>query len=324
MGVAGNDSYFYYGTTRKLVSVFGAFFNDIYTGRKLADGTLSNMVRVPLSYGPRSKFLTRIKEDIGPEVSIKLPRMSFELTGITFDSTSKLNSMNRRKFCVEGNDQVRDTAFTATPYNLNFELSIFARTQDDALQILEQIIPTFRPEYTVSIKDIEGPNTTADIPFVLTDISLSDEYEGDWVPARPIIYTLSFTSKAKYLGAIKRQGIIERAMINYRDPDTKAFIGEKLVEKVDGPVTSFISTINPDDYYKITFNESGVQFEIGENIIGEDSGYAGIVKEVGANYVSVYRLENMYDFDENYGVGENLIGEKSGETAQISSIELIM
>jgi hypothetical protein len=323
MGVAGNNSYFYYGTTRKIVSVFGAFFNDIYTGRKLSNGTLANMVRVPLSYGPRSKFLARIKENIGDEISIKLPRMSFELTAIAYDSASKLNSINRRKFCVDGNDQVRDTAFTATPYNLNFELSIFARTQDDALQVLEQIIPTFRPEYTVSIKDIEGPNTTTDIPFVLTDIALSDEYEGEFIPARPIIYTLSFTTKVKYLGDIKRQNIIERSLVNFRYPETQAFLGEKIVEKVDGPIKSFISTINPDDYYKIIFNESGIQFQIGENIIGEDSGYAGIVKEIGTNYVLIYRLENMYNLDIDNGVGENLIGEKSGEISQISSIELL-
>lgn len=316
MGVAGSDSYFYYGVTKKMVAIFGAFFNDIYTGRKLSDGTLSNMVRVPLSYGPRSKFLARIKEDIGPEVSIKLPRMSFEITGISYDSTSKLNSINRRKFCVEGSDNLRDTAYSATPYTLNFELAIFSRTQDDALQILEQIIPTFRPEYTVSVKDIEGPGTTTDVPFVLTDISLSDEYEGDWVPARPIIYTLSFSCKAKYIGAIKRQGIIERTITNFRNPENEEFFGSKVGEKADGPIASFISNINPDSYYEIEFSES-VQYQIGENIIGETSGYAGIVKEVNDTKVKIYKLENMFED------GETLIGEKSEESSPILSIQLI-
>jgi len=328
MGVAGTDSYFYYGTTKKLVAVFGAFFNDIYTGRKLGDGTLANMSRVPLSYGPRSKFLARITEmpdiDSKPGISIKLPRMSFEITGISYDSTSKLNNLNRRKFCVPGDENLRDSAFTAVPYNITFELNIFARTQDDALQIMEQILPTFRPDYTVAIKDIEGPGTVTDVPFMLTDIALSDDYEGDLLPVRPIIYTLSFTAKVKYMGAIKRQGIIERAMVNFRDPETEKFIGEKVVVKTDAP-TEFISTIDPDAEYEIEFNNpyQGITFTVGENVIGEDSGYGGVVKEVTGSSIIVHRLENMYDFDATYGLGENLIGSVSGEIEQISSITLL-
>jgi hypothetical protein len=325
MGVAGNNSYFYYATTRKLVSVFGAFFNDIYTARKLSDGTLANVIRVPLSYGPRSKFLTRILENPNGEnesVSIKLPRMSFQITGISYDSTSKLNSINRRKFCVDGNENLRDSAYIGTPYILTFELNIFSRTQDDALQILEQIIPVFRPEYTVSIKDIEGPGTTSDVPFTLTDITLSDEFEGDFIPARPIIYTLTFTARTKYVGALVRQGIIERAMVNFRSPETKEFLGEKVVEKVDEP-KSFISDINPDDFYEITFTDNVVQYQVGENILGESSGYAGIIKQVNNNKVIIYKLENMFEYDDEEGIGENLIGVKSGEISTISSIKLL-
>lgn len=325
MGAIERDSYFYYGTTRKIVSIFGAFFNDIYTGRKLTDGTLANMSRVPLSYGPRSKFLARITEDPGltnKEVAIKLPRMSFEITGIAYDTNSKINSIHRRTFCVEGNENLRDTAYTTAPYVITFELSIFSRTQDDALQILEQILPMFRPEYTVSVKDMEGPGTTIDVPFILSDIGLNDEYEGDFVPTRPIIYTLTFTTRVKYLGSIRRQGVIERTMINFRDPDTKRFLGEKLVGLAEPP-KSFISSINPDDFYKITFSEPAVTYQIGENAIGQTSGYAGLVQEIGTDWIIIDKLENMFEYDESYGVFENLIGAVSGENRLIASIEKV-
>ncbi|TRZ51555.1 MAG: hypothetical protein D4S01_04505 [Dehalococcoidia bacterium] len=323
MGAAGNTGYYYYETIRKTVAVFGALFNDIHTGRKLSSGALASVARVPLSYGPRSKFLSRIREDKNAsEVGIKLPRMSFEITGIDYDAVSKLNSINRRKFCVTGSDTQRDSAFTAVPYNLSIDLNIFSRTQDEILQILEQILPVFTPDYTVSIKGMEGPGTVTDVPFILSGVNLSDEYEGDWLPARPIIYTISFTSKVKFLGGLTRQGIIERAMINFRDTTTLEFFGEKAVAVGDDDtIISYISSINPDRKYKITF-EDLAEFSIGENVIGADTGYAGLVYSVSGNYIIVNRLENMYDFDVSYGIGEELIGETSEAMQQIVMIEL--
>jgi hypothetical protein len=326
MGVAGTDDYFYYETTRKMVAVFGAFFNDIFTGRKLSDGSLTNMARVPLSYGPRSKFLARINEDVGSEISIKLPRMSFELSDISYDSASKVNPHNRRKFCVAGSDVQKDTAYSPAPYNLTFELNIFARTQDDALQILEQILPVFTPEYTVSISDMEGPGTKTDVPFVLSGIALSDEWEGDWAPARPIVYTLTFDTKARYLGGLQRTNIIERTMINFRDKDSSEFL-EKVVargvdaygeEILDDPIT-FISDVNPDDEYVVRFS-SIPSFTVGENMIGKTSGYAGVVKETindGEGHgVIIHRLENLFES------GETLLGEASSYEQTFTSIEL--
>lgn len=326
MSAASENTYFYYGTTKKLVAVFGALFNDIYTGRKLSDGTLANVIRVPLSYGPREKFLQRITEEkkLGNEgqiqLQIKLPRMAFEITGISYDSAAKLNSMNRRTYSVDGNDDLRDSAYLAVPYIITFQLNIFSRVQDDALQILEQILPIFKPDYTVSIKDLEGPNTTTDIPFVLNDITFTDDYEGDMLPNRPIIYTLTFSAKVRYLGSIKRSGIIKRAMVNFRNPETLGFFGEKVVAIEDPYSTddirarTFISDINPDDEYAIEVSDVGPTFTTGENLIGVTSGYAGVLKRVEGNTFIVHRLENMYD------IGEDLIGDKSNTRSTIVSV----
>jgi len=317
MPAATAESYFYYGTTRKIVTVFGAFFNDIYTGRKLEDGTLANLARVPLSYGPRSKFLARINElKASDSIAIKLPRMAFELVGMSLDNNSKVNPLNRRKFCTAAETGTANAAFAAVPYILTFSLDIFGRTQDDVLQILEQIIPIFTPDYTVAIKDMEGPGTLSQIPFTLTDISLSDEYAGDFEPARPIVYTLGFSVKVKYLGAITRNYIIERAMVNFRDSDTSNFLGEKqvAVQNDDTPI-SYVSNVNPDQSYEIEFNDD-VDYVIGENIIGASSGYAGLILEVKSTSVVIKRRENFLI------PGEILIGQVSRESKAFTSITL--
>lgn len=311
MGVAGNDSYFYHGITTKIVTVFGAFFNDIRTARKLSDGTLSNMNRVPLSYGSRSKFLARINNKRNDAIAIKLPRMSFELTGMSYDSASKINSIQQRRLSSI-DEKTRDYLFSPVPYELTFELNIFTRTMDDALQILEQILPTFKPEYTVTIKDIEGPNTTADVMFKIDNISLDDEGTGDWLEPRALVYTLTFSTKVNYIGSIRRQRVIERAMAVFRHTEQKHDLGEATIENLEEP-KSFISELNMDDIYIIEFADN-VAYTIGENVIGETTGYAGLVKEISENTIKVKYLDNMLE------VGENLIGESSGEIKEIVNI----
>lgn len=319
MGIA-NDSYFYYGTTRKIVSVFGAMFNDIYTARKLEDGTLTNMARVPLSYGPRSKFLSRIREEreLSSEkgkIAIKLPRMSFEIASIDYDTESKLNRLNQRKFSVEGSPNLRDTAYAPVPYNIGFELNILSRTQDDALQILEQILPLFTPEYTVAVRDIEGPNTSTDIPFTLESVSLQDDYEGDFVDTRTLVYTLSFSAKIKYLGSIRRQGIIRRAITSFLDLDHQGFY-EKVVAKEDEP-KEFVSSIDSRDTYRITLNSSALSYVEGETVVGETSGYGALVVSVATDSIDVRYLENSLI------LGENLLGQTSDESAEIIDAEIV-
>ena len=320
MAAGVNDVYFYHGITKRVVSVFGAFFNDIYTGRELSDGTIKNFNRVPLSYGPRKKFLARINDRRNDAVSIRLPRMAFEITGMGYDSGSKINSINRRKLCgPDESSKSRSYAWAPVPYEIQLELTIFSRTMDDALQILEQILPTFRPEYTVSVKDIEGPGTTADLMFKLDSVSLNDDYEGDWLQPRFHTYTLSFTTKVNYIGSIQRQGLIERTMTVFRDYDLKFDYGEAVIENAEEP-KSFISNLIMDDEMKIYLETDAYQseftYEIGENVIGENSGHAGIVRRIDSDGVIVFYLENRLE------IGENLIGEKSFESRKILDVKI--
>ena len=182
-----NGVHFYHATIKRIVSVFGTIFNNIVVGRHSGD-KISNIMRVPISYGPRAKFLDRMKENLDQKrVAIKLPRMSFEITSIDYDSATKLNKLNRTLTLTANSPNRRTTMFQSVPYTLGMQLNIFARNQEDALQIVEQILPTFSPEYTVGVKGIEGPGAITDVPFILNSVTFSDDYEADIATRRTII-----------------------------------------------------------------------------------------------------------------------------------------
>jgi len=209
-------NYFYHERIRKSVAIFGRLFNNIYVIRKDASGGVLNQLKVPLAYAPRMKYLERIRENPSLEdntqVAIKLPRMSFEITDINYDLTrqlTKVSNFNTKGVSVEK----RQKFYSPVPYNIGFQLNIYAKTQDDALQMVEQILPTFNPQYTVSIypfKDIY-PNFVEDVPIAITGVTFSDDFEGPLETRRTIIYTLNFEMKVQFYGDIENKNIIRRS-----------------------------------------------------------------------------------------------------------------
>jgi len=209
-------NYFYHERIRKSVAIFGRLFNTIYVIRKDASGGVLNQLKVPLAYAPRMKYLERIRENPSLEdntqVAIKLPRMSFEITDINYDLTrqlTKVSNFNTKGVSVEK----RQKFYSPVPYNIGFQLNIYAKTQDDALQMVEQILPTFNPQYTVSIypfKDIY-PNFVEDVPIAITGVTFSDDFEGPLETRRTIIYTLNFEMKVQFYGDIENKNIIRRS-----------------------------------------------------------------------------------------------------------------
>lgn len=228
-------TYFYHSHIRKTVAVFGTLFNNINVQRKDTNGTSINNVKVPLSYGPKQKFLARLFEEPdlnAPEVAIRLPRMSFEITGMQYDTSVKLNKMNT---IAQPNIHGQNTIRNPVPYIISFQLSIYAKNQDDALQVVEQIIPYFNPEYVVTIKEIPSLNISRDIPIVLQSVNYSDDYEGDFASRRVLMYSLDFSMKTFFYGPItQNQGVIKDAIINTRDYDNSALIQE--VETMVNPL----------------------------------------------------------------------------------------
>tara|TARA_R110000764_G_scaffold68398_3_gene141885 strand:+ start:6018 stop:6779 length:762 start_codon:yes stop_codon:yes gene_type:complete len=212
-------SHFYHATVRKSVAVFGTIFNNIKVARKKGDGSLINQIKVPLSYGPKQKFLSRLDSETGQDASIaiKLPRMGFEITGIELDTSKKLS---KRAQIIEpgttGTTTQRNSIKQFAPYDINMQLNIMAKNQDDGLQILEQILPYFQPEYTVSIKPVDDfTSFKQDVPIILNSVSFDDQYEGDYNSRRVLIYTLDFTMKMSFYGPATTSKVIREVNIDF-------------------------------------------------------------------------------------------------------------
>jgi len=211
-------TYFYNETIKRSVSVFGTLFNNIYIKKIKADGTVLHQQPVPISYGPKQKFLARLTEDAKERdkniSSISLPRMAFELTSLEYDSTRQQNKLIRtQKNLLESDDVTkRGFQYSPAPYNLGFELSILAKNVIDATQIVEQILPYFQPEYTVTMKMVDDMSEVRDVPISLDGVAMDDQYEGTFEERRVILYTLTFTMRTYFFGPIYTGNIIKNVI----------------------------------------------------------------------------------------------------------------
>jgi hypothetical protein len=208
-------STFYHETIRKVVIGFGTLFNDIHITRKDSSGNVAQSMKVPLAFGPKQKFLVRLREDpsITKSVAITLPRIGFEIGSISYDPVRKLNKIQKVKKAGSSGNKV-DTQYMPVPYNIDFELYAMAKNSEDALQIVEQILPYFQPEYTITINDIVQMSNKRDVPIVLTGINYEDNYEGEFAERRAIIYTLSFTAKAYLYGPVISGQVITKVQVD--------------------------------------------------------------------------------------------------------------
>ena len=187
-------TYFYHQTSRKMVVAFGTLFNNIEVRRTDSADAVVEVIKIPLSYGPKDKMLVRISQDpsLNPKVALTVPRMGFELTSMTYDGVRKLNTMGRN---VKKGTTGLKKQFNPVPYNWDFSLYVFVKNAEDGTQILEQILPFFTPDFTVTMTLISGMTVKMDIPLVLNSVSSEDSYEGDFATRRSIIWTLSFLMK---------------------------------------------------------------------------------------------------------------------------------
>ena len=206
---------FYFGTIRKYVIAFGNLFNDIYVQRLDSNGNRIQTLAVPLAYGPKEKWLVRLVQDpnLDADVAITLPRMGFEITSLTYASQRKLSStIKNSRLKTSDLDRV-ETQFVPVPYDINILLSIFVRNADDGAQIVEQIVPYFRPEFVTNVRLIPEMGIVSDTPVVLQDVSIEDTYEGDFDTRRALIYNMNFSMKAYFYGPVSNSGVIKRTLI---------------------------------------------------------------------------------------------------------------
>ena len=216
--------HFYHQHIRKAIIAFGTIFNQITVKRYNADQEIVQSLRVPLSYSPKNKFLARIAEvpsTTTQAAAIILPRMGFEITGLQYNPARKINLLTKNVAVGQGDDpNTLRTQFTSTPYDMNVSLYIMAKNQDDGLQIIEQIIPFFNPDFCVTVNDIPSMGIKRDLQIILDNIAYEDNYEGDYLQRRSIIWTINFTLGLNLYGPVEQQNIIRTSIANtYTDID---------------------------------------------------------------------------------------------------------
>ena len=260
--------YFYNEILRKTIISFGTLFNGLTIKQE------GSTVKVPLAYGPTQKFLARLEQapNLSQATQISLPRMSFEFTGLTYDSSRKVTTT--QTIAVKNPDDGTDIkkVFMPVPYNMQFELAIMCKLNDDALQIVEQILPFFQPQYNLTINLVSLINEKKDVPVVLENITMDDQYEGDFTSRRVLLYTLRFTAKTYLFGPVTSasKDIIKTASVRYlaggsqstqRDvtfsvqPRALKDYTDDVVTTVSEDIDASQETINVADGTKITVNK---------------------------------------------------------------------
>ena len=335
--------HFYHATIRKSVAVFGTLFNNITVIRKDGSGGILNQIKVPLAYGPKQKFLARMTEDLNDQsMALKLPRMGFEITSLDLDLNQKQNKRN--KITNTSSDTTkRDKIDFQVPYNIGMDLTIMAKNQDDGLQIMEQIIPFFQPDYTVTIKPIDGWSTfKQDVPVVLNGVAINDDYEADLMTRRVLTYTLSFTMKMSFYSTKGSQAVIKEIDVDFMDKNNTSALLEGMKIKVNplsavesdtlvttSPTSGQYNIVTSFDY--INYPETGTfvlpasisgTFSVGETITGSTSGFTAKVVAFTAVVESGITVRHTIGFntaDGYFQPGETITGSTSSATATISS-----
>ena len=243
-------TYYYHEIIRKTIIAFGTLFNDIHIKHKNDTKVISDM-KVPLAYGPTQKFLAKLEQqaDLNKPVQITLPRMSFEMTSIDYDASRK-TGVTQTFRAVDGNKMKK--VFMPVPYNIGFELSILCKLNDDALQIVEQILPNFQPAFNLTVDLVESIGEKRDIPIVLNSVSFQDDYEGDFSTRRALIYRLQFTAKTYLFGPIadNPEGLIRKVIVdNYADTDRTTAKREMRYTVTPDPANA-----DPDDDFGFSEN----------------------------------------------------------------------
>jgi len=228
---------------RKLTIAFGQLFNNIIIENTSSTGAVTRRIRVPLAYAPKEKFLVRLEQQANlqddREVAISLPRMGFEITGLSYDASRKLTKM-QKTVRVKSNEDGKKLNFnyTPVPYNINFSLYSFTATAENGLQIVEQILPFFQPDYTVSIRVLPEMNLIRDVPIILNGVQYEDNYDGEFTRRRAVVYTLNFTAKTYIYGPMSNQGVIKTVQADLGADTDPTLTRDERIIVVPNPTTA--------------------------------------------------------------------------------------
>ena len=290
--------HFYHEIFRRTIISFGSLFNNMLIKQENSSEETVNQFRVPLSYGPTQKFLARLSQspDLNKSVAMTLPRMSFEFTGLQYDPSRKVTQTQKFSKGLSSDKKSTQKAYMPVPYNMQFELAIMTKLNDDMLQIVEQILPYFQPSYNLSVNLIDTIGEKRDIPVVLESITTNDDYEGDFSTRRALIYTLRFSVKTYLFGPVSSASsdIITKATIGYvagnqstiPDRDVSYSVQRRALKNYDGTVlTTLTDDIEKSDTVIPVASVAGITDATYLDLDGEEV----YVKSIGTDSIVVSR-----------------------------------
>ena len=289
--------YFYNEILRRTIIGFGTLFNNLTIKATNASDSVVSVTKVPLAYGPTQKFLARLEQqaDLNRSTAMTLPRMSFEFTGLTYDPSRKVTTT--QTFVVKDPNTGEETkkGFMPVPYNMQFELAIMCKLNDDALQIVEQILPYFQPAYNLTVELVEGIKEKRDVPVVLENITMQDDYDGDFKERRVLLYTLRFTAKTYMYGPVSSatRDIIKVAKVSYISGDSRSTtrdISYTVTPRAIKDYTGEVATTITDD---ITITTKVIEVEDASGLTAKTyidlNGEELFIKSISGNKITVNR-----------------------------------
>jgi hypothetical protein len=290
--------YFYHEIFRRTIIGFGSLFNNISIKHTNNSGEVVSVIKVPLAYGPTQKFLARLEQspDLSKPVQMTLPRMSFEMTGIQYDATRKVTTTQTflSKLSTDGTQTKK--AYMPVPYNINFELSIMSKLNDDVLQIVEQILPYFQPSYSMTIELVNEIDEKRDIPIILENITMMDDYEGDFTTRRTLVYTLRFSAKTYLFGPISTatKDIIKKSTVSISAGEPAASTSREVVYSVEPrAIQNYTGIIITNLSKDITISDTMIEVNNSGSIIANTyldiEGEEVFVKSKNGNIITVER-----------------------------------
>jgi hypothetical protein len=293
-------THFYHETVKRSVSIFGTLFNNITIKKTKSDGTVLSQQIVPISYGPKQKWLERLSEEAdlsdGNRSAISLPRMAFEIAGFEYDATRQQNKLIRsQKSTLESGDVKRSFQYAPAPYTINFTLSILAKQANDGLQIIEQILPYFQPEYNVTMKMVDSMSEVRDVPITLNSVAMEDTYEGGFDERRVIEHTLEFSMKIYFFGPVYEGTIIKNVIErDYINTDTGGFTTTQinssgLIKEVKHYEPAFAEVANAvSSSTAVTFASAiNSKISVGDEVFGTGATPNPTISAVASNKLSI-------------------------------------
>lgn len=317
-------TYQYHEIIRKTMASFGTLFNNVYIMHQDENGPDASLIKVPIAYGPIQKFLSRIEEkpDLRKRTAITLPRMSFEMTSLQYDPSRKTSTMQTFKANVAGSSR---KVYMPVPYNIGIQLSIMSKYNDDMLQIIEQILPYFQPHFNLTINLISSIGEKKDIPIVLENINMDDQYEGDFSSRRILIYTLNFTAKVAIFGPVgdTEDKIIKKVQVDYySNTDTNNYSRQlryvaqpRAIKDYDNDQTTSLQSDIDESVTKIEVADA-VSLSVGDYIsINNELMY---IKSIDSNTLQVNRAQEGTE-PANHFAGDsiNLVDQQDNELIEI-------